>query len=179
MLFFELFLTFLMIGSFSFGGGYAIIPVIEHEVLSHGWMTTQEFIDVIAIAGMSPGPVATNSAVLVGFNIAGIPGAIVSVLGMVLPSMIIILLIAGIFYKIHNHPLVFSAFYGLKPIITALIIYSSIRFALSNNMVHTISWHTISLFCIFAGALYALMKLKKHPIYVILMSGLVGIALYG
>lgn len=179
MLYFNLFITFLMIGMFSFGGGYAIIPIIEREVLSHGWMSSQEFVDVIALAGMSPGPIATNSAVFVGYQIAGIPGAVISVIGIIIPSLIIILLIASFFSKIHNHSLVNSAFYGLKPIIAGLIIYSSIRFALSNNMLANFSMHTIGLFGIFLFSLFSLIKLKKHPVYVIFMSGLIGIAFYG
>lgn len=178
MILLELFTTFLLIGLFSFGGGYAIIPIIEREVVSHGWMTSQEIIDVIAVAGMSPGPIATNSAVFIGFQIAGFPGAIFSVLGMIIPPLIIVLLIASFFYKIHDHFLVNSAFYGLKPIIAGLIIFSSIRFAISNQMIQDLSWYTISLFAIFAVSLFALIKIKLHPLIIIIASGLVGIVLY-
>ena len=178
MILLELFKTFLFIGLFSFGGGYAIIPIIEREVVSQGWMTSQEMIDVIAVAGMSPGPIATNSAVFIGFQIAGFPGAISAVLGMIIPPLVIVLLIASFFYKIHRHHLVKSIFYGLKPIIAGLIIFSSIRFAISNQMMQGISWYTVSLFSIFAVSLFALMKFKVHPLFIIIASGLVGIAFY-
>src|SRR5690625_4425103 len=100
-----------MIGFISFGGGYAFIPVIEMEVTKSNWMTTQEFTDVIAIAGMSPGPIATNSAIFVGYEVAGLSGAIVSAFGMVLPSLAIILAISSFFYKINEHRITKAAFY--------------------------------------------------------------------
>lgn len=175
----QLFTTFLLIGSVSFGGGYAMLPVIEIEVTRNGWMTTQELTDVIAIAGMSPGPIATNTAILVGHATAGVPGAMVSAVGMVLPSFILILIIASFFYKISEKQIVKEAFYGLRPIITGLIIYSAFKFGVSNNILSTsISWHSISMLLILISSLYLLVRQDWHPIYVILLSGLVGIVLY-
>ncbi|WP_138419898.1 chromate transporter [Aquibacillus sediminis] len=175
----ELFWTFLMIGFVSFGGGYAMIPVIEREVSAHGWMTTQEFTDVIAIAGMSPGPIATNSAIFVGYKTAALPGAIVSALGMVIPSLLIILMIATFFFKFNENRIVKSAFYGLRPIITGLIIYAALRFAITNNVLGgTISWQMISLLAIFSISLFSLIKLRMHPIFVIMLAGICGVLLY-
>lgn len=179
MLLWELFITFLMIGSISFGGGYAMISIIEMEVTGHGWMTTQEFTDVIAVAGMSPGPIATNSAIIVGYTTAGLSGAIVSALGMVLPSLVIIFFVATFFRKFSDNKIVKGAFYGLRPIITGLIIYAAIKFAISNDIISMkLSWHMVSLLFIFVISLLALIKLKWHPAFVIVLSGLVGIALY-
>jgi|SRR5690625_379786 len=178
MLLLKLFWTFLMIGSVSFGGGYAMIPVIETEVSKNGWMTTQEFTDVIAIAGMSPGPIATNSAIFVGYKTAGFFGAVFSTLGMVLPSLVIILIIAAIFKQITDHPLVKSAFYGLRPVITGLIIYAAISFAISNDLIGHISWHTISLLAIYLVALFSLVFLRVHPLLVIFISGIVGTIIF-
>lgn len=178
MLLLELFKTFFVIGLVSFGGGYAMIPVIELEVTTHNWMTTQEFTDIIAIAGMSPGPIATNSAIFVGYQTAGIPGAVVSALGMVLPSLMIILLISLFFAKVNEHPLVQSAFYGLRPIIVGLIIYAAIKFALSNELIGSLSLHTIGLLSIFFISLLALIRFKMHPAFVILTAGLVGVTLF-
>lgn len=174
----ELFYVFLMIGAVSFGGGYAMIPLIEHEVTSRGWMTTQALTDVIAVAGMSPGPIATNSAIFVGYQVSGIFGAIVSALGMILPSLLIVMLVASFFYKIDQNKLVQSAFYGLRPVITGLIVYAAIRFALSNEVIGEMNWHTISMMAITAGALFSLLKFRTHPLIVIIISGLVGVALY-
>ena len=174
----ELFSTFLMIGFVSFGGGYAMIPVIEIEVSNHGWMTTQEFTDVIAVAGMSPGPIATNSAIFVGYKTAELPGAIVSALGMVIPSLLIILIIATFFFKLNENRFVKSAFYGLRPIITGLIVYAAIRFAITNDVIGSLSWHTVGLVSIFGLSLFALIKLKMHPIFVIVLSGICGVIFY-
>lgn len=174
----DLFYVFLMIGAVSFGGGYAMIPLIEHEVTSRGWMTTQALTDVIAVAGMSPGPIATNSAIFVGYQVSGILGAVVSALGMILPSLLIVIIVASFFYKMDKNKLVQSAFYGLRPIITGLIIFAAIRFALSNDVIGELNWHTISMMAITAGALFLLLKFRTHPLIVIIISGLVGVALY-
>jgi chromate transporter len=176
----ELFTTFFMIGFVSFGGGYAMIPLVQEEVVArHGWMTSQTFTDVIAVAGMSPGPIATNSAIFIGYEQLGVLGAAVSALGMVLPSLIIILAISGIFYKIQKSVMVKSAFYGLRSIITGLVVYAAVLFAVNNGLVASFSWHTLSLILIFGLSLLALIRYRIHPVYVILLSGLVGIALYG
>ena len=95
----ELFITFLKIGFMSFGGGYAMIPIIQHEVEQHAWMTTEHFAQSVAVAGMAPGPIATNTATLIGYKADGIVGAIISTIGMVLPSLVIVLIISSFFYK--------------------------------------------------------------------------------
>lgn|SRR5690625_368514 len=178
MTLFLLFRTFLMIGAISFGGGYAMIPVIEREITAHGWMTTSEFTEIIALAGMSPGPIATNSAIFVGYNVAGLPGAIVSAIGMMLPSLTLILTISYFFTNLNRHEKVQSAFYGLRPVIVGLIIYAAITFAYSNNMIQAVSFEMLSSLSIFALALFALIKLNMHPVYVIILSGITGVILY-
>lgn len=179
MVLWELFRTFFIIGFVSFGGGYAMIPVIKTEVSQHGWMTTQQFTDAIAIAGMSPGPIATNSAILVGYSTAGVTGAIISALGILLPAIILVIVVGTFFIKLHHYPVVQSMFYGLRPIVTSLVIYAAISFALSNNLINLdISWRTVSLLLIFGLSLIALLKLRWHPAFVIILSGLVGVALY-
>ncbi|MFD9626552.1 chromate transporter [Peribacillus muralis] len=179
MVLWELFSTFFIIGLVSFGGGYAMIPVIEIEVSQHDWMTTQQFTDIIAIAGMSPGPIAANSAILVGYSTAGISGAILSALGILLPAILFVIVVGSFFIKLHHHPVVRSMFYGLRPIVTSLVIYASVSFALSNTMISkTISWQTVSLLLVFGLSLFALLKLRWHPAYVIILSGLVGVMLY-
>lgn len=160
-----------------------MIPVIEREVVyNHEWMSLPTFTDVIAVAGMSPGPIATNSAIFVGFRMAGVPGAIVSTFGMVLPSLVIILIVAAFFYKVKNSELVKRGFYGLRPIITGLIFYAAIKFAIGNHVIPTsvraLNWETISLIVIFLLSLLGLVRYKIHPIVVILLSGLTGMALF-
>ncbi|KAB7705654.1 chromate transporter [Bacillus aerolatus] len=178
MILLELFKTFFIIGLISFGGGYATIPIIEIEVTAHQWMTTQEFTDIIAIAGMSPGPIATNCAVFVGYQTAGFAGAVASTLGVVLPSLIIILVIAAFFTKANKNPVVQSAFYGLRPIVVGLIVYAAIKFAVSNQLIGPVSLNSISLLGIFSLSLLALIKFRAHPALIIIFSGIAGVALY-
>lgn len=179
MVLWELFKTFLMIGFVSFGGGYAMIPVIQTEVAQHGWMTTQQFTNTIAIAGMSPGPIATNSATLVGYSTAGLTGAIISTLGTLLPAIIIVIIVSTFFSKLNHYPVVQWMFYGLRPIVTSLIIYAAISFAYSNKLINLNDLQqTWPFLLIFGLSLVALIKLRWHPVYVILLSGLVGVALY-
>lgn len=176
----QLFATFFMIGIISFGGGYAMIPVIQEEAVErHQWMSAQEFTDVIAVAGMSPGPIATNSAIFIGYNQYGVLGAAVAALGMVLPSLLIILAIGAIFYRIQNSFFMKSAFYGLRAIITGLIIYAALLFAINNGFFVSLSWYSASLLLIYGASLIALLRFRIHPVFVILLSGLLGVAVYG
>src|SRR4051812_45991354 len=179
MVLWELFKTFFITGFVSFGGGYAMIPIIEKAVTEYGWMSAERLTNMIAIAGMSPGPIAANSAILIGYSAAGISGAIVSAIGILLPSLILVIAVAAFFVKLHHNPLVERMFYGLKPIVTSLIIFAAISFAQSNNLVTlSISFRSISLFIIFGLSLFALFKLRWNPVYVILVSGLVGVTIY-
>ncbi|WP_078434861.1 chromate transporter [Metabacillus halosaccharovorans] len=171
----QLFILFFMIGTVSFGGGYAMLPVIEREVTGKGWITTTDFTDAIALAGMTPGSIASNSATIVGYKVAGIPGAIISSIAMSLPSLILILVIALFFYKLHSNKLVKSAFYGLRPIVTSLIMYAAIKLALSNGVISTsISWDMVSLLLIFGISLISLLYFRVHPVIVILCAGVIG-----
>ena len=110
---------------------------------------------------------------------AGVTGAIVSTLGILFPAIIIVIVVATFFTKLHHYPVVNSIFYGLRPIVTSLVVYAAIRFAVSNNM---INWNdlqlTLSFLLVFGLSLVALIKFRWHPVYVIILSGLVGIALY-
>jgi chromate transporter len=142
-------------------------------------MSAESLTNMIAIAGMSPGPIAANSAILVGYSAAGLNGAIVSAIAMLLPSIILVITVATFFIKLHHNPVVESMFYGLKPLVTSLIIFAAISFALSNNIINlAISFRSISTVIIFGLSLFSLLKLRWNPVYVIILSGLVGIALY-
>lgn len=178
MIYWDLFITFLMIGFVSFGGGYAMIPVIERQVTEHGWMSIQDFTDVIAVAGMSPGPIGTNSAIFVGYQVAGLSGAVFAAAGMVLPSLLIVILVGLFFSKMDKNKWVQSAFYGLRPIITGLIFYGAIRFAVSNHIIGVMSMDTLGALLFFGCSLIALLRFRMHPFYVIIISGLSGVAIY-
>lgn len=119
----EIFWSFLKIGAFTFGGGYAMIPLIKYEVISRrGWLTEQEFIDLLTIAQTAPGPIALNTAVFVGYKFRRYWGALAAVLGVVIPSFAIILVIAMFFAGIRNNVWVDAAFKGMRPAVVALIV---------------------------------------------------------
>lgn len=123
-----LFLTFFKIGATTFGGGYAMLPIIKREVVEHHrWISDEEFVDVLAVAQSSPGAVSVNSSVFIGCKLYGYPGAFVALLGSVLPSFIIILLIAAFFARITAYPVVVAAFAGVRPAIAALIAAAVIK----------------------------------------------------
>ncbi|WP_134703250.1 chromate transporter [Ammoniphilus sp. YIM 78166] len=172
----ELFISFFKIGFLSFGGGYAMIPIIEYEVLKHGWLTSQQFTDVIAVAGMSPGPIATNSVIFVGYKMGGIFGAILSTLAISLPSLISVFLIAVLFHRIQHHHRFYSAFYILRPVITGLIAYAAVRFAINNGIIsYSIDFTAI---LIMIGSVLLLLFTKLHPAFLIVMAGVAGICFY-
>jgi chromate transporter len=177
----DLFITFLMIGAVSFGGGYAMLPVMEREIVSeHGWMTLQQFTDAVAIAGMSPGPIATNAAIYVGYHTAGLSGAIVSMTATILPALLLILLVSFFFYKIRNLTWVQNGFYGLRPMIAGLVFYAAFTFAAGNGLLaKAFSAQNIVMLIIFFASLLALLRFRVHPVIVIIVSGIVGMAVYG
>ncbi|WP_163099745.1 chromate transporter [Peribacillus alkalitolerans] len=175
MILWALFKTFFLVGIGSFGGGLGMVSVIEFEVINQKWMTSQELTNIIAVAGMSPGPFATNCAILVGYHTNGLTGAIVSTLGILLPSFILVLLVAICFKKLNQYQIVQSMFYGLRPIITSLIIFAAIKLVISNNLVvSSLSLKSISIFLIFTFSLISLLKFKWHPVFVLLISGFIG-----
>src|SRR5690606_2920713 len=139
----ELFLAFLKIGSVSFGGGYAVIPLIQYEIESRGWLTGNEFQETVALAGMAPGPIATNSATLVGFKTAGMAGAIVTTLGMLLPSLIAVILLALLFSRQSRSRWFRSTLYGLRPVVTGLIAYAAIHFGFLSGQEALLNWKTV------------------------------------
>ena len=123
MLYLQLFYTFFKIGLFGFGGGYAMLSMIQGEVVTrHGWLTSQEFTDIVAISQMTPGPIGINSATYVGFTATGsVWGSIIATLAVVLPSFILMLAISKFFLKYQKHPVVEAVFSGLRPAVVGLL----------------------------------------------------------
>lgn len=128
MIYFELFYVFFLIGLFTFGGGYAMIPMIQSEVVGRGWISSSSLTDFIAISEATPGPFAINIATFVGTQKAGVLGGLCSTIGVVLPSFIIILLVAFVMTKIIKNRFVQGALRGVRPIILALILSTAIVF---------------------------------------------------
>lgn len=184
MIYLELFFSFFQIGLFSIGGGYAAIPLIQHQVVdTHNWLTMTEFADIMTIAEMTPGPIAINSATFVGIQIAGLPGAIVSTIGCVFPSCVIVLILAYIYYKFKELNMVKGVLAGLHPAVVAMIASAGISLIIMSlygqrTIPEDLSQINFISLVIFGGTLAFLRKYKVNPIYAILGSGLAGIALY-
>ncbi|NHN30213.1 chromate transporter [Paenibacillus agricola] len=170
--------TFFKIGLVSFGGGYAILSVIEREVVSQQWITSVDFAHTVALAGMAPGPIATNSAVLIGYKVAGIGGAVAATFGMILPSFIIIIALSLFFFKVGRERLLQMIFYGLKPMVAALIIYAAIRVGVNGQPLMGMNLHTLGVVLIFIFAMIGTMKYRMHPLVVLSGSALMGIAFF-
>lgn len=168
----DLFLTFAFIGAFSFGGGYGMLPLIQQEVCyTHQWLSLQQFADIIAVAQMTPGPVAVNTATYVGYKMAGIPGTAMATFGVVLPSFILIIALAGIVLKNKDNPLFQGAFKGLRPVVVALIIGAAVL--LGKDTITNLT--SLGLAIIALG----LMKFTKlHPVILILIFGVVGMLVF-
>ncbi|HBT51746.1 MAG TPA: chromate transporter [Petrotoga sp.] len=162
-----LFFSFFEIGLFGFGGGYAMIPLIQTHFERRGWMSLQEFLDLIAIAEVTPGPIAINSATFVGFKVFGLLGSLVATMGVILPSLIIGLLI-GRFFKNGNGNTQQNILKFLKPTVIGLILGSAYTMGIT-NIVNLMS------FLIFIGVLLLLFFTKLNPIFIIIMTGVLGI----
>ena len=122
MIYTELFWSFFQIGLFSIGGGYAAMPLIQHQVVDvHSWLTMTQFADIMTIAEMTPGPIAVNTATFVGIQIAGLSGAIVATLGCILPSCIIVMALAYVYYHFRGLDVVQGILTGLRPAVVATI----------------------------------------------------------
>lgn len=173
----QLFWFFLQMGFVSFGGGYALIPLIERETERQAWMSSDMLVDVIAVAGMSPGPIAVNLGLLVGYQAYGVIGAIAGVLGLLLPSM---LMTAGMIYFItrdHKNYLG-RCMYGVQPVVTALILFAAYQLCVVHLSASLSINELLPAFLIVAACLYMLFRLRLHPFTILLFSGISGAAFY-
>ena len=160
MIYLQLFLSFLQVGMFSFGGGYAALPLIQGQVVkTHSWLSMSEFTDLITISQMTPGPIAVNSATFVGEKIAGIPGALCATAGYILPSCIIVTVIAKIYLKWRNMELFQGVLGSLRPAVVALIASAGISILI-----------TAFVICIFL-----IQKVKMNPVWVMLLAGVMKV----
>lgn len=178
MIILKLFLSFLQIGMFSVGGGYAAIPLIQDQAVNiHGWLKLSEFTDLITIAEMTPGPIAVNSATFVGLRVAGYPGALISTFGCILPSCIIVTLLAHIYYKYRDLTVIQGVLSSLRPAVVALIASAGLTIFMLSAW--DISGFAIDLaktnylnIILFVAALFTLRKTKSSPILVMVSCGI-------
>lgn len=169
---FDIFKTFFKIGAFTIGGGYAMIPIIQKEVVDNKkWLKDNEFLDSIAVTNSLPGPLAINSATFVGYKTAGISGAVAAALGAVMPSFIIILIIAMFFGNFGSNAVVEHIFAGVRPAVVALIVYALVK------LTKSVGINKINII-ISITALLLILLAKMHPIPVIIIAGLAGLLIF-
>ena len=182
MIYLKLFLSFLQVGVFSIGGGYAAIPIIQSQVVdSNHWLSMGEFTNLVTIAEMTPGPVSINSATFVGIRIAGIPGAIVATLGCILPACIIVSVLAMVFRKFSGTAAISDVLSTLRPVVIALITaagLSMLQTALFGNRsvrIQNIEWISVILF----GAAFFMLRIRKwNSILVMCLCGVASLIIY-
>lgn len=184
-----LFWTFFKIGLFTIGGGYAMIPLIQRDVVTNGWLTEQQLVDFIAVSESTPGPFAINIATFVGMKTYGVLGALMTTLGVILPSFIIILVIAKYFMTFRENRYVQAALAGLRPTVIGLIAAAAVTIGVSTFTTTSIDLQNIGAFfadgidykgLILFVILFALSRWKKlSPILIILSAGGLGLILYG
>lgn len=177
-----LFFIFAKIGLFTVGGGYAMIPLITQEITQRGWLTLDGVIDIIAISEMTPGPFAINAATFIGVRQAGLIGAAASTLGVIVPSFILVVLIAKYFTRVKDHPTVKSILSGLRPAVIGLIASSTLMIGKSafvqenaGTLLSSLSWRSLVIFIL---TLAGIIKLKIHPALMIIISAFMGILVY-
>jgi chromate transporter len=176
----ELFLSFLQIGLFSVGGGYAAIPLIQSQTVDlHGWLTQAEFMDLATIAEMTPGPIAINGATFVGLKMAGLPGALAATAGNILPSILIVSLLAVLYRRYRELPALQKVLSVLRAAVVALIAAAGLNMLLQIGFGgrNRIAFENLNVFglLLFAAAFFVLRKFKWKPILVMLLCGALGL----
>ena len=165
--YFELFRSFFKIGIFTFGGGYAMIPIIEREVITRrGWIEEKEFYDLLTLAQSAPGPISLNTAVFVGYKMYGYRGALSALIGVVLPSFVILLFVAMFFSQIRQNPIVDAAFRGMQPIVVAIMLAPVLGFTRGMH------WSMMS---VAAALALVVWHFEISPIYFLIVGGVAGL----
>ncbi|MBQ8955005.1 MAG: chromate transporter [Clostridia bacterium] len=184
MIFLQLFWSFFQIGLFSIGGGYAAMPLIQNQVVDiHPWLSMAQFADIMAIAEMTPGPIAINTATFVGIQVAGIPGAIVATLGCVVPSCLIVMTLAWVYHRFSGLGVVQGVLAALRPAVVAMIASAGLSLlvlavykqrALPEDL---LAADPIAVFIFLAG-FFILRRWKVNPLCVMAGSAAAGLLLY-
>ncbi len=174
MIYLQLFWSFFKIGLFGFGGGYAILSLIQHEIGVYGWMNAQEFTDMVAISQMTPGPIGINAATYVGYTSTGsVSGAVVATFALILPSLIIMLTLCRIYFRLKENRYAEGVMHGLRYVVVGLIAAAALVLMTPDNFIDI--WSVVLFAIVFLGTLL----FKWHPIILICLSGAVGFLLYG
>lgn len=187
MIFWQLFISYLKIGFFGFGGGYAMLSLIQNEiVVRHGWMTGSEFADIVAVSQITPGPIAINSATYVGYTVGaqtgtvwgGVLGSVIATVAVCLPALTIMLLITRFFIRLRNNPLIEGAMRGMRPVVIGMIAAAALMLIAPHssspseeNFIDGWSW------LLFGGVLVGQWR-KVNPILLILLAAVAGMVIY-
>lgn len=174
MIYLQLLWVYLKIGLFGFGGGYAMLSLIQYEVVEHHqWLTSQEFTDIVAVSQMTPGPIGINSATYIGYVTTGsIWGSVLATTAVCLPSFILVLLVSKFLLKNHNNPYIKSIFSGLRPVVVGLIASAALLLMNKENFA---DYRAIIIAVL---SLILVRKTKIHPIWVIVIAGFTGYFIY-
>lgn len=178
----QLFISFFKIGLFSFGGGYAAIPLINQQVVvNHGWMSLEAFSDVLTISQMTPGPIGINSATFIGIQLSGVLGAIVATVGFVIPSFVIVSILGHFYLKYNGLEIIQKILQGLRPVVVAIIMSAGVTL-LVHALVgeNSLSLDNLKIIQVglFVVAMFLNLKLKYSPIKVMLLVGVMNVVIY-
>jgi len=189
MIYLRLFLIFLKIGAVSFGGGYGMISLMRDDCLAQGWLSEEELLNFIAVAESTPGPIAVNMATFIGASQGGFLGAVLATLGVVLPSFVIILLIASLFTRLLAYGGVKATLRGIRPAITAMILATATTMLLRLGLgiqslasAPAVDARALLILAIITAVAFAYRRWKKRtlsPILLIVLSGALGVLFYG
>ena len=180
MIYLQLFLSYLKIGFFGFGGGYAMLSLIQHEVvISHQWISNSELTDIIAISQMTPGPIAINAATFVGLRVAGLSGALAATVGCMLPSCVLVTLLARLYLRYRKLSLLQGVLTSLRPAVVAMIASAGVGILVTAfwDEVVTFAGTNWRLVVIFASSLLLLRRTKLSPILVMTLAGAANLLL--
>ncbi|MBR1928195.1 MAG: chromate transporter [Paludibacteraceae bacterium] len=173
MMYLYLFLSFFKIGLFGFGGGYAILSLIQYETERYGWLTQQEFADMVAISQTTPGPIGINAATYVGYNVTGtVLGSALTTFALILPSLILMFALCNLYFKIKDNVYMVGVMQGLRYIVVGLIAAAALLLMTPENFIDIFSYALF--FLVFIGTLF----FKINPILLIISSGAVGYVMY-
>ncbi|GKX27808.1 chromate transporter [Vallitalea longa] len=182
----RLFYEFFKIGLFTYGGGLAMLPLLQQKARDFGWFTEEQFTDMIAISQSTPGAIAINMATFVGYEQGNIIGSLLSSIGLIIPGFVIIMIIAKFLKQFNEKPVVKSIFTGLRATVIGLILTAIVNIATvsifnlklfkETNMIR--DFFDIKSIILFGVTLFAVLKFKKHPIYYIIAAGIIGIIIW-
>ncbi len=181
MIYWQMLGIFFRLGLFTVGGGYAMLPLIQAEIARYGWITAEEFVDMIAIAEMTPGAIGVNTATFVGFRQGGLFGAFVATTGIALPSLLVVVAVSKVLDRFREHPLVEAILFGIRPVVAGLIASAALFIAqaaiINSEATGFLSIDLLAL-GIAIGSGIAVYRYKVHPIAVMVCAGIAGLVFF-